>query len=188
MYPSTAGEILAYPEAPKVHMCPSARETSAAPGPVTTRRSYRLLVPTDPQARLAAFTAFIRRALDRARAQRNLSVEQIADIAGISPNTIYLWRSGTQWKTFPKGESVEAFCDALSIPPGVAFAILWPGRDTKPAEPAPIDTLPELVTLARKLNDPSVPEHERHLIRETLRMLANRPTISAEAVRHRKGS
>jgi len=188
MYPSTAGEILVYPEAPKVHMHPSARETSGASGSVTTHRSYGLLVPTDPPARLAAYTAFVRRALDRARAQRGLSVEQIADIAGISPNTIYLWRSGTQWKTFPKGESVEAFCDALSIPPGVAFAILWPGRDAKPAEPEPIDTVPELVTLARKLNDPNVPEEERHLIRETLRMLASRPTARVEAARRRRGS
>lgn len=171
-----------------VKKSPTARETSSAPGTVTTRRSYRLLVPTDPQARLAAYTAFVRRALDRARAQRNLSVEQIADLAGISPNTIYLWRSGTQWKTFPKGESVEAFCDALNIPPGVAFAILWPGRDTKPPQPEPIDTMPELVTLARKLNDPNVPEEERHLIRETLRMLANRPASPVETARRRKPS
>jgi transcriptional regulator with XRE-family HTH domain len=139
-------------------------------------------------ARLAAYTAFVRRALERAKVQRNLSVEQIADIAGISANTIYLWRSGTAWRTFPRGESVEAFCDALNIPPAAAYAILWPGRDAKPAGPEPIDTVPELTALARKLNDPYVPELERHLIRETLRMLANRPATPVDTPGRRKTS
>jgi transcriptional regulator with XRE-family HTH domain len=186
MYLSPSAEILADPEAPKVTAISCMQETSRTSGRITTHRTYGLPVPTDPKVRLAAFTAFVNRALDRAKAQRALSVEQVAELAGISANTVYLWRSGSQWKNFPKGESVEAFCDALGIPPATAYAILWPGQEAKPAAAEPLDTDPDLIALARKLNDPNVAESERHLIRETLRMLAARPSKPDDGVRRRR--
>lgn len=139
-----------------------------------------------PAARLSAFTAFVRRALDRARTGRDWSVERVAREAGIGVNTLYLWRSGTDWKQFPKGENVEAFCDALGIPVATAFAILWPGKDARPAEPEPFDMDPDLWILARRLADPSFPEKEKYLIRETIRGLALRPNQPVDLPKSRK--
>lgn len=131
---------------------------------------------------MAAFAAFVRRATERARANRGMSIEQIAEAAGISANTIYLWRTG-KGTSFPQGASVEAFCDALSIKPEVAFQILWPGSDTRPSEPLPLGPDEDLLTLARKLADPSVPEREKYLIRETIRGLAARSATKADESR-----
>jgi transcriptional regulator with XRE-family HTH domain len=142
-------------------------------------------VPTDPEARLAAFTAFVRRALDRAQVQQNMSVEQVARKAGIGVNTLYLWRNGNQWKQFPKGETVEALCDALGIKPEVAFTILWPGKDEKPSEPIPLGPDEDLVTLARRLADPTVSPQEKYHIRETIRSLAAR-SGTPEDIRRRR--
>jgi transcriptional regulator with XRE-family HTH domain len=130
---------------------------------------------------MAAYAAFVKRATERAKIGSGLSIEQIAERAGISANTIYLWRSGKGTK-FPQGASVEAFCDALGIKPEVAFQILWPGSDARPAEPIPLGPDEDLLILARKLADPSTPERERFLIRETIRGLAARSTTSADGV------
>lgn len=185
MGPLTPAKIHKIPGA-CAHAPPSrAREDHLVWGLVPTQGTYGLDVPADPQARLAAFTAFVRRALDRARATRGWSVERVAREAGIGVNTLYLWRSGTDWKQFPKGESIEAFCDALGIPPATAYAILWPGRNERPAEPEPLGPEPELVTLARKLADPNVPEQEKYHIRETIRGLASRPSTPADVPKRR---
>lgn len=131
-------------------------------------------MPADPDARLAAFAAFVRRALDHARTQRGWSVEQVAKEAKLGVNTLYLWRDGAKLKRFPLAENVEAFCDTLGIKPEHAFAILWPGKDAKPAEPPPLGPDEDLVTLARRLADPNVSREEKFLIRETIRGLAAR--------------
>lgn len=147
--------------------------------------TYRHVVPTDPEARLAAFTAFVRRALDRAKATRGWSVERVAQEAGVGVNTLYLWRGGREWKQFPRGESVEAFCDALGIPPAAAYGILWPGKNERPAEPEPLGPEPDLILLARKLEDPNVSEQEKFLIRETIKGLAARPSQPGDAPKRR---
>ncbi|MFI7547244.1 helix-turn-helix domain-containing protein [Actinoplanes sp. NPDC049599] len=135
---------------------------------------------TDPAVRLASFTAFVRRALDHAKTQRQWSVEDVAEAAGISANTIYTWRSGKS-KQFPQGVNVEAFCDALGIKPGVAFDLLWPGRDDRPTEAIPLGPDDDLLILARRLADPNVPPQEKFLIRETIRGLAARAAETADA-------
>jgi transcriptional regulator with XRE-family HTH domain len=150
------------------------------------RRTYGFGVPVDSQARLAAFYAFVRRALEHAKLQRGESVEDVAEKAGISANTIYLWRSG-KGTTFPKGESVEAFCDALGIKTELALGILWPGSSTAArAETFPLGPDEDLVVLARRLADPSVPPEEKFLIRETIRGLAARSGESRESRRSRE--
>jgi transcriptional regulator with XRE-family HTH domain len=145
---------------------------------------YRFLMPANPEARLAAFSAFVRRALDEARVSRGLSVEGVARLAGIGVNTVYLWRNGT-FKQYPLGESVEAFCDALNIPTSAAFNILWPGKSGKAASPEPIPPDPDFELLLRKLRDPAVSERERYLIRETIRGLALRPSASPDVRKRR---
>jgi transcriptional regulator with XRE-family HTH domain len=132
---------------------------------------------------MGAFAAFVRRATERAKIARGLSIEQVAELAGISANTIYLWRSG-KGTSFPQGASVEAFCDALGIKPEVAFQILWPGSDARPSEPLPLGPDEDLLILARKLADPSTPERERFLIRETVRGLAARSAKAADESEH----
>jgi transcriptional regulator with XRE-family HTH domain len=188
MHPLTRSEIATHPQA-SAHSPPSrAREDRSTWGFGPGHGIYGQDVPADPEARLAAFTAFVRRALDRARTTRGWSVEVVAQEAGIGVNTLYLWRSGNQWKQFPKGESVEAFCDALGIPPAAAYGILWPGKNEKPAEPEPLGPDPDLILLARRLADPSVSEQEKFLIRETIRGLASRPGTPVDTPRRRSAS
>lgn len=131
-----------------------------------------LVTPPDPSVRLAAFSAFVRRALDQARLRRNWSVEQVAAASGLGVNTLYQWRKGPV--AFPEGEKVRKFCAALSITPAVAFGILWPADDDAPTEPMPLGPEEDLLKLAQRLSDPSVPVQEKFLIRETIRSLAAR--------------
>lgn len=178
MSPQTRPEIATHPEDPLDRHPSNAREPSRTLGFLPDRRTYGLGVPADSRARLAAFSAFIRRAIDHAKLNRGWSVEDIADAAGISANTIYLWRSG-KGTSYPQGASVEAFCDALGIKPEVAFSLLWPGREDRPAEPVPLGPDEDLLILARRLTDPNVSPKEKFLIRETIRGLAARAGDSA---------
>lgn len=127
----------------------------------------------DPRVRLDAWTQFVKRALAQAKQQRGWSVENIAERAAVSANTIYLWRGG-KGTAYPRGENVEAFCDALDIAPEHAFAVLWPGKSARRTEPHPLNTDDDLLLLARRLADPSVPEREKWLIRETVQSLSAR--------------
>lgn len=129
------------------------------------------MTPLDVRRRLWAL--FVRRATDAAKLNRGLSIPKIAKLAGIAPATIYRWLDG-DWETAPKGEAVEAFCDALDQPTGPAFQILFPGKagDAPGVEPLAPD--PDFETLQRKLNDPATTEQEKFHIRETIRTLALR--------------
>lgn len=131
--------------------------------------------PAAPDARRAAFAAFVRRALDHAKTTRGWSVPRIADESRVGDSTIYRWRDG-DWQRSPLADQVAAFCDALDIPRSAAWAILWPDRGARPkaTEPAPMD--PDVEVLLRRLVDPNVPTEEKFLIRETLRGLAARAT------------
>lgn len=130
-------------------------------------------MPATADARRAAFSRFVQRALEYAKTERGWSVPRIAKESGVGDSTIYRWRDG-QWQSSPKPEQVVAFCDSLDIPPSAAFLILWPGQRERPAEPEPMPLEPDLQTILRRLRDPDVPEREKFLIRETLRSLAAR--------------
>jgi transcriptional regulator with XRE-family HTH domain len=180
MSPETRAKIATHAEVPAYAVHHSAREPSRALGFFPAQRTYGLEVPADSRTRLAAFAAFVRRATDQAKLRRNWSVEDIADAAGISANTIYLWRSG-KGTNYPQGDKVEAFCDALGIKPEVAFSVLWPGSSAHAEEPIPLSTEQDLIVLARKLADPNVPEREKFLIRETIQSLAARSTAPVDS-------
>lgn len=139
------------------------------------------------EVRRRNFAAFVRRVTDQA-ATRGWSIPRIATDSGISNATIYRWRDGTGTRS-PLPEQVVAFCDALGIPPAVPFAILWPGRDDKPAEPEPLPADPDIERqmreLLRRIADPNVAEAEKLTIRATIRHLAGEP---APAGRRRAAS
>lgn len=135
--------------------------------------SHTMPVP-DPAVRLQRWAEWVRRALAHAHATRGWTVPKIAKRAGIGSNTIYRWRDAAGIRQ-PRPEQVVAFCDALGLPAAEALAILWPGEHDPPApEPEPLAD-PDLVVIARKLQDPALPESERYHLRETLRQLAARP-------------
>jgi transcriptional regulator with XRE-family HTH domain len=125
--------------------------------------------------RRRAYAAFVQRVTAHAEETRGLSIPRIADLAGIDNGTIYRWRDATG-KRLPTPESVVAFCDALGIPPAVAFAILWPGKDDQAPEAEPLPQDPDIERqmreLLRKISDPNVPEAEKVTIRATIRHLA----------------
>lgn len=127
---------------------------------------------TSPDVRKQAFAAFVRRATDRAKLNRGLSLPQIAREAGIGVNTLYRWTKAdlTAW---PEPAKVAQLCRALDIPVEIALEILWPSGEKVPA-PAPLPTEPDFEILLRRLNDPTVPDEEKFLIRETIRGLAAR--------------
>lgn len=150
-----------------------------------THGTYVVVVVPPVEARRAAFAAFVQRALRQAEA-RGLSVPKVAELAGIGSNTIYRWRDGA-WVKGPLPDQVVAFCDALDIPPAVAFAVLWPGKnDPAPAvEPPPMD--PDVAELLRRLADPNVPANERYHLLETVRSLVARRS-STRPPRKRRAS
>lgn len=130
-------------------------------------------MPASADARRAAFSRFVTRALEHAKSEKGWSVPTVAEASGVGDSTIYRWRDG-DWKRSPLAEQVVAFCDALGIPPSAAFSILWPSRSGRPAEPEPLPLDPDVQTVLRRLRDPNVPEREKFLILETLRSLAAR--------------
>jgi transcriptional regulator with XRE-family HTH domain len=171
-------------DAPVIVDLSQARELSRKAKPAPLQGIYGgLVTPPDSSVRLAAFSAFVRRALDQARLRRNWSVEQVAAASGLGVNTIYQWRKGAA--AFPEGEKVRKFCAALSIAPAVAFGILWPADDDVPAEPMPLGPEEDLLELAKRLSDPSVSVQEKFLIRETIKALAARIPESKERSRRR---
>lgn len=137
--------------------------------------TYLLLVVAEPEVRREQFTRFVNRAVSRARIDRGWTTTRILEAAGpnLSRSTLYRWLRG-DLDGDPLAGQVLAFCDALDIDPVEPFKILWPGKDHRPAATEPIQLNPDLETLARRMNDPNVPEHERYMIREVLRSLAAR--------------
>lgn len=128
---------------------------------------------------------FVNRALRNAEVARGWSVPRVAEESGVGQNTIYRWSKG-EWREYPKGELVEAFCDALDIPASAAFSVLWPGKVGKPTATPPAPLEPDLEQLARKLRDPNVLDAEKYHIRETVRSLAARPNRPPDTSRRRK--
>lgn len=146
-----------------------------------TGSTYGRLVPPAPDVRRALFGRWVKRALEHASATLGINVAQVVVAAGVdersrarlSRSTVYRWLRG-DWEEDPKAAQVEAFCDAIGVSPTEPFRILWPGRTSRPVEPDPLPTHPDLDRLARRLADPNVSDQDKWLITETLRLLANR--------------
>ena len=152
--------------------------TAAAPGRAAGDDwPYRHGVTETANARKIAFAAFVREALDDARATRAWTGTEVSRRTGVSRQTINRWVRG-DWASDPEAERVVAFCEGLGLNPAAAFGVLgWdrpppPGR--APAAP-PMD--PDVEALLRRLVDPNVSDAEKFHIRETIRYLAYRPTL-----------
>ncbi|NBE81384.1 helix-turn-helix domain-containing protein [Micromonospora rubida] len=132
------------------------------------------------QARKIAFAAFVRRALDDARAMRAWSGTEVSRRTGVSRQTVNRWVRG-DWVSDPEAERVVAFCEGLGLKPTAAFAALGWDRATTPRPvpgPPPMD--PDVEALLRRLIDPNVSDAEKFHIRETIRYLAYRPTLATD--------
>lgn len=154
-------------------------------GSESENSSYRHGVPESPGRKLA-FAAFVRKALEDARATRAWSGSEVARRTGVSRQTINRWVRG-DWTSDPEAERVVAFCAGLGIAPTVAFGLLgWaehtPGRHA----PAPPPMDPDVEALLRRLVDPNVSDAEKFHIRETIRYLAYRPPVPEEPRKGRK--
>lgn len=146
---------------------------------------YRHPVPETP-GRKIAFAAFVRKALEDARATRAWTGSEVARRTGVSRQTINRWVRG-EWASDPEAERVVAFCEGLGINPTVAFGVLgW--ADAAPTRPAPAAPPmdPDVEALLRRLVDPNVSEAEKFHIRETVRYLAYRPTVPSDSRKGRK--
>lgn len=157
-----------------------ARHESTPPPAESDDWPYRHRVPDSAHGRKIAFAAFVRKALDDARATRAWSGTEVSRRTGVSRQTINRWVRG-EWASDPEAERVVAFCEGLGIPPTTAFGVLGWDRATsgRPAPSAPpMD--PDVEALLRRLVDPNVSEAEKFHIRETIRYLAYRPTLPGD--------
>ncbi|GAA1839702.1 hypothetical protein GCM10009687_00740 [Asanoa iriomotensis] len=141
---------------------------------------YRRPVPDTSPGRKIAFAAFVRKALDDARAIRAWSGSEVSRRTGVSRQTINRWVRA-DWSSDPEAERVVAFCAGLGLNPSVAFGVLgWDtGAAGRPAPAAPpMD--PDVEALLRRLVDPNVSDAEKFHIRETIRYLAYRPLLPSD--------
>ncbi|RKR88525.1 helix-turn-helix protein [Micromonospora pisi] len=141
-------------------------------------------MPDSAHGRKIAFAAFVRKALDDARANRAWTGTEVSRRTGVSRQTINRWVRG-EWASDPEAERVVAFCEGLGLNPTTAFGVLGWDRatSTRTAPPTPpMD--PDVEALLRRLVDPNVSEAEKFHIRETIRYLAYRPTLPVDV---RKG-
>ncbi len=141
---------------------------------------YRHGVTESAHARKIAFAAFVRRALDDARAMRAWSGTEVSRRTGVSRQTINRWVRG-DWASDPEAERVVAFCEGLGLNPTAAFAALgWERAATPRAATAPPPMDPDVEALLRRLVDPNVSDAEKFHIRETIRYLAYRPSLPVD--------
>jgi len=138
-------------------------------------------VPASPEARRAAFSVFVKRAIEHARVRHGWNITQVVEATGaddqgrprLSRSTLYRWLRG-DWREDPQPGQIVALCDALDIPPESAFRILWPGKTDRPSETEPLPLDPDIEIVLRRLADPTTPEPERFFLRESLKSLAAR--------------
>lgn len=142
-----------------------------------------------PTGRKLAFAAFVRKALDDARAVRAWTGSEVARRTGVSRQTIHRWVRG-DWSNDPEPERVVAFCEGLGLNPTTAFGILGWDRSasSRAAAPAPPPMDPDIEALLRRLLDPNTPEAEKYHIRETVRYLAYRPAVAPTRKPRRQAS
>ena len=127
--------------------------------------------PPPPSVSRARFAKFVSRALDSARA-RGMTDREIASATGVGVSTFHRWRRG-EGREMPELDKVRAFCEGLGVSVVGAMTALGmsPGRDAHAPEP-PMP--PELRVIMRRLADPNVASSEKLVIREMLKMLAER--------------
>jgi transcriptional regulator with XRE-family HTH domain len=127
--------------------------------------------PTPAVAR-ARFARFVKAALDAAR-DRGMTDKDIQQATGIGPSTFHRWRRG-EGRELPELEKVRAFCDGLGVSVTGAMTALGlnpAARDNPEPEP-PLP--PEVRKILRALADPNVAEADKLVLREFLKMAAER--------------
>jgi len=129
-------------------------------------------VPASRDVTRTKFAAFVRRALADAH-DRGLTDNDIAAATGVGTSTFHRWQRA-QFTTAPDLDKVRAFCAGLGIPARAAVLALGIHEPhERPTEPEPaID--PDLRIILRALSDPRVPERDKAIVREMLRMIADR--------------
>lgn len=130
-----------------------------------------------PNVNRARFARFVARTLASAR-DRGMTDKDIHAATGIPPSTFHRWQKG-QLATAPDLDKVKRFCEGLGVSVSAAMTALGlaPGRDTTEPEP-PLP--PEVRTILRKLADPNVSDSDKLVIRELLKLLAERARRSGE--------
>jgi transcriptional regulator with XRE-family HTH domain len=133
------------------------------------------------QVRKENFAQWVKRITAHMKLTRNMSVEKIAEAAGIGDNTIYRWRNGDWGARGPQPEQIVAFADACDVSPQEAFLILWPGKlDSAPAVEPLVIPDPDLLMLAQRIADPNVDEMEKWYIHQQLKQLLARPKVPTD--------
>lgn len=131
--------------------------------------TYVVGMPVPRDVARARFATFVRRALMAAR-DRGMTDRQIAKETGLAASTFHRWQRG-EGRELPELEKVRAFCAGTGANLSEALdALGMSGRRDTP-EPEPLIP-PEMRAIMRRLADPNVPEKEKMVITEMLRLLA----------------
>lgn len=136
-----------------------------------TSGTYRWPVSPAPEVNRQRFARFVARVLADAR-DRGMNDQAIADATTISPSTFHRWQRA-DFATTPDVGKIAAFCEGLGVPTITAMRALGAeeGRDETAPEPA-LD--PNIRRILRALADPDVSDTDKLVLRESLKMLANR--------------
>ncbi len=97
--------------------------------------------------------------------------KDIVAATGVGESTFHRWKRGAG-RELPELDRVRAFCEGLGESTTEALRALGmePGRQsTEPEPPLP----PEVRVILRKLADPNVPNRDKLVISEMLKMLAD---------------
>lgn len=130
-----------------------------------------------PDVSRIRFARFVARTLASAR-DRGMTDRDIHAATGIPPSTFHRWQKG-DFRTAPDLDKVRKFCEGLGVSVTGAMTALGmtPGRDN--AEPEP-PMPPEIRVILRRLADPNVPESDKLVIREMLKLLAQQARRSEQ--------
>jgi hypothetical protein len=135
--------------------------------------TYRVSVSQHPETGKQRFAKFIARVLQDAR-DRGMNDGDITAATGVSNSAFHRWQRA-DFTTAPDLRKVQAFCEGLGVPTVLALRAL--GADEGRDDPAPEPAMdPNVRKILRALADPNVSDTDKLLIRETLKMLANRVT------------
>jgi transcriptional regulator with XRE-family HTH domain len=132
--------------------------------------TYRDAVATAPGVDRARFARFVARALDNAH-DRGMTDKDIAAATGIGTSTFHRWQRG-EFATAPAVDKVKRFCLGLGESVDDAMTALGVRGGAPRGGPEP-PLPPEVKVILRALADPNVPDQDKLVIREMLRMLAN---------------
>lgn len=126
--------------------------------------------PVSPDVARARFARFVQRALQAAR-DSGLTDREIAKKTGVGTSTFHRWRKG-EGRELPEMNRVIAFCVGIGASVDEAMAALGAG-DSRASSTAPEPPLPpEVRIILRQLADPNVPDRDKLVIREMLKLLA----------------